>query len=260
LGKYENSIEAFKVDVAGYGKFVTAGYANYDPNISYTTRVNDWCYANGLLHEKITQQQGGESGRREWYYERSLFIMERVLKAVGIGRSISRAKEMCNYSLYLDIIQPRVQMESENPKESEQGLAIQESDKSSNTIITRDEGEQSTFVTTGSDIIDIVSSEPVETFAQCVGRWMPLTTLEVTTAGKIEDFVATYYLPETLFQQMCKSINLLPFEAFIYSELSIEMRFVTNANKFHCGKLLVSVKFDSYQADSLQNTLQAGLR
>jgi len=259
LGKYENSIEAFKVDVAGYGKFVTAGYANYDPNISYTTRVNDWCYANGLLHEKITQQQGGESGRREWYYERSLFIMERVLKAVGIGRSISRAKEMCNYSLYLDIIQPRVQMESENPKESEQGLAIQESDKSSNTIITRDEGEQSTFVTTGSDIINIVSSEPVETFAQCVGRWMPLTTLEVTTAGKIEDFVATYYLPETLFQQMCKSINLLPFEAFIYSELSIEMRFVTNANKFHCGKLLVSVKFDSYQADSLQNTLQAGL-
>lgn len=259
LGEYQNEIKQFQKTMDSYDKLVTPGCENYDHNFSYTTRVNDWCYANGLLFEKITQQQGGSARCRKWYYERTLYIMERVIKAVGIGSSINVAKEMCNYCIYLEIIQPRIQMDRESSKESEQGLTIQESSQSSNTIITRDEAAQETINTESTSLINIVSSEPISTFDECVGRWMPLQIVTVSTSKKQGDFITSYYLPETLFYQMCKSINLLPFEAYIYSELEVEMKFITNANKFQCGKLLVSVKFDSYQADLIQNTINANL-
>lgn len=154
---------------------------------------------------------------------------------------------------------PRVQMDGEVGKQSEQGLTSQNSSQQSNTIITRDEGEAVAEDTDRCDIATYLSAEKVFQFPDLIDRWMPLATLEIKTEQKVSDFVTTYYLPESLFTAANCAPNLVPFEAFIYSQLDIEMRFVVNAQRFQCGKIICSVKFDSYQADAMQNTAMAAL-
>nr|QIJ25859.1 hypothetical protein [Redbank virus] len=241
---------------------ITSRYETYSAAGSYTSDVNNWITASRLVHEKTTQRQTLHNGRRIWEYERNVCTPGRTLIAYGIGGSLKEAKHLSDYAMstvYLN--QAITQMDREGPKESVQGLANQDSDMASNTIVTRDEDQTVSSTISEVKALDYVSSEPMTSMEQITGRWMPLKFLEVKTEGQARGAViATYYLPETLYTEMGKAPNLLPFETFIYGKYDIDMKFVVNANKFQCGKVVVAAKFDTYQADENQNTVQAALQ
>lgn len=150
---------------------------------------------------------------------------------------------------------PRVQIENE----TEQGDPTQQSDKQQNTIITMDQAQS---ISSHSAALDtaatIASTESTSQFGPLTARWMPLKTARINTGDPIGTAVATYYLPEELYASSCAP-NLAPFEAYIYGRLEMEVRVVVNANKFCCGKVVVSSKYDSYQADAILNGYQSAL-
>lgn len=239
---------------------VTPCNEDYDPNTNYTAYVNAWTYANGMVYEKTSQRQHLHEGRRIWEYERAMSLPKGVMKAYGLATTLKEAKNLCDYAIYVEgITMPIVQMDGDNSKESVQGLALQESDRSSNTIVTRDENQTRIDPLDETKPLEFVSTEKTVEIPDVVGRWMPIRTIQVSTSQKMDDLVKSYYLPETLFKEMGTAVNLLPFEAFIYGKYDIVMKFVVNANRFQCGKLLVSAKFDSYQADALQSSVLSGL-
>lgn len=145
-------------------------------------------------------------------------------------------------------------------KLTEQGEVTQDSAKAQNTIITMDETQ--TVVTPGGEVIAVdkyVSTEPMRRFEGLTDRWMPLTPIKITTTAKMGDIIETLYLPEDLYKKGECAPNLTPFQTYIYGKLAIELRIVVNANKFHCGKIIVSSKYGSYQADLQQNGYQSAL-
>lgn len=98
----------------------------------------------------------------------------------------------------------------------------------------------------------VSSSEPLHSFGTLCNRWMPVKSITVNVNRKPGDVLARYDLPDTFVTNLTPiAPNTLPFENFVYGSYDIEMQFVVNANKFHCGKVLVDVKFDSYYADQV---------
>lgn len=158
------------------------------------------------------------------------------------------------------ILLPRVQINTEKPdKHTEQGDVTQESERVQNTIITRDQQETLSTPDLPLDKCDhLTSSEPAHTYPSFTQRWMPLGDFPVSTNDKLGTIVKTYFFPENFYALECAP-NLTPFETFIYGRMNIELRVIVNANKFHVGKLLVSSKYDSYQADNVQSGYQAAL-
>lgn len=154
---------------------------------------------------------------------------------------------------------PRTQMESSTPKESNQGLVDQNSVKNSNTIITRDEGETVSAGVAPPEIDRYFSAEKVHTFESLIDRWMALPAVTVSTTNDVNSLLRAFYLPESLYTLAECAPNLLPFQTFIYSNLDIDVKFVVNAQAFQTGKVVASVKFDSYQADMVQSTVMAAL-
>jgi hypothetical protein len=150
----------------------------------------------------------------------------------------------------------RVQMDNV----TEQGEISQSSAKESNTIITRDQ-EQSKTAHEGVVVPmeKFTSSEPMHEFKSVTDRWMPLDSVTIETSMQVGDVAKALYLPEALYSSASCSPNLIPFETFIYGRVGLELRIVVNANKFHCGKLVVSSKYNSYQADEIQAGYQAAL-
>lgn len=144
-------------------------------------------------------------------------------------------------------------------KEGAQGIPSQESEQASNTIVTRDEG---ITVSPGKQpvVIDkFYSAEELHEFTSIMNRWMALPTVKFEANQDVNTLLKAYYLPETLYSLAECAPNLLPFQTFIYSNLYIEVKFVVNAQCFHVGKVVASVKFDSYQADMVQSTVMAAL-
>nr|UCW41643.1 polyprotein [Budalangi Iflavi-like virus] len=242
------------------GGRITPCNEDYDPDFNYTAYVNAWIYSNGLVYERTSQRQHLHKGRRIWEFERAMSLSKGIMKAYGLATTLKEAKNLCDYAIYVEgIALPMVQMDGDNSKESVQGLATQESDRASNTIVTRDEDQTRIDPEDEVKPLEFVSTEKTVSVPDVVGRWMPLKTISVNTGQELDTTITTYYLPESLFKEMGSSVNLLPFEAFIYGKYDILMKFVVNANKFQCGKLLVSAKFDSYQADGLQSSVLSGL-
>lgn len=166
---------------------------------------------------------------------------------------IDFGKKQWRYGYHKEL--PRVQ----NDIVTEQGVLNQSSDKQSNTIITQDQAEsKSLHVNALDSAVNIASSEPLHKFHTITNRWMPLDSFKISTADKQGALIKSYYLPETLYKDGC-SPNLIPFETFIYGRMDMEIRIVVNANKFCCGKLLMSSKYDSYQADLVQASYQSAL-
>lgn len=231
----------------------------YDKSNDYTSRLNAWLYSNNMVHEKTTQRQYLVHGRRVWEYERIVYAAERILKGYGISSSMVKAKHLCDYAILAQMEVPIVQMDGDNSKESNQGLTVQESDQQGNTIVTRDEGQTKYSGPSETKAVDYCSSEPIIRMPQVTERWMPLDPIEVKTSDASGSMLKVFYIPETLFKEMGRSVNLLPFESFIYGRYDVTMKFIVNANRFQCGKVLVSVKFDSYQADEYTNSLVSGL-
>nr|QXV86366.1 polyprotein [Iflaviridae sp.] len=251
----------------------------YDSAVDYTTNVNNWLHRTPYYAQReLYKEQRYDKGRTSiWECERGITFQHGILNSHGWGSSKKEARNRADHGLYekatggmvkrnIEIIEglcklnkPRTQADSEVTKESNQGLAVQSSSKESNTIITRDEGETIAEDVDQCSVAEYMSAEKVFDFPELIGRWMPLGALEVKTEQRVSDMIATYYLPESLFVVAQCAPNLVPFEAFIYSQLDIEMRFVVNAQRFQCGKVIVSVKFDSYQADAMQLTSMAAL-
>jgi len=151
---------------------------------------------------------------------------------------------------------PFVQMEGV----TNQGEMDQTSDRQVNTIITNDQTQTLALPFKELDLLSLnTSSEAVHNFPSLTNRWMPLTAITVSTNQSSGDLINTLYLPEALYERANSAPNLAPFEAFIYGRMSIELRIVANASKFHCGKLLISSKYDTYQCDHEQNDMQSAL-
>lgn len=240
---------------------LTARDTVYNTNIEYTNLINIWINSHDMVYETETFRQSHIRGRRVWEFQRLLYWPEGTMIGYGVALNKRSAVLLCDFSIVkaYDLI-PQVQMDTgEDSKESVQGIASQESDKAQNTIITRDEGE--TYSATDAELkaMNYCSSEQIATFPEVTGRWMPLKTINITSTDIQGKIVRSYYLPETLYTEMQCSPNLLPFETFIYGRYDIVMKFVVNAHKFQCGKVMASVKFDSYQADEVAPSINAGL-
>ncbi|APG77464.1 hypothetical protein [Sanxia water strider virus 8] len=219
------------------GNNPTSGY--------YTvTRRVQWTTGEGLV--TVTSMHKAFS---KWEAEN--FIAWKILYHFWTIISDNSLECIQNYEMY-----PRVQIEDE----TEQGEPTQSSDKQQNTIITRDQDQAISEPLLSLDNVgDVASSEPVHSFEALTGRWMPLKPVIVSTSALIGTGIATYYLPEVLYTDTKCAPNLNPFENFIYGRMDMEMRIVANANKFCCGKIIVSSKYDTYQADELCNGYQSAL-
>nr|UNI73843.1 MAG: RNA-dependent RNA polymerase [brine shrimp iflavirus 1]UNI73844.1 MAG: RNA-dependent RNA polymerase [brine shrimp iflavirus 1] len=177
-----------------------------------------------------------------------------VARLENARRKMRGLPEMCVPDIRTYFNLPRVQMD-----ETEQGIPNQGSDKQENTIITMDQAQTLSKHHQGLDSVShIASSEKPSSFGALTKRWMPLDSASIKTTDAYGTGLATYYLPETLYSSKCAP-NLAPFEAYIYGRMMMEIRVVVNANKFCCGKVLVSSKYDSYQAETTQNGIQSGL-
>lgn len=153
---------------------------------------------------------------------------------------------------------PRVQIDTPE-KLGPQGDATQSSVKSENTIVTADQDVTIALPVKHMDAVEnLTTTEKVHSFPSLTDRWMPLEQMKVSTGNTMGTYIKTYYFPED-FYALSSAPNLTPFETFIYGRMDIEMKIVPNANKFHCGKLVVSSKYDTYQADLIQSGYQSAL-
>lgn len=232
----------------------------YDENRDYTSYVNAWAYAHNLVYEKTTQRQQLHRGRRIWEFERTMSIASRILIGYGFGFTKKEATQLCDFAITSRAIDcVIVQMDGEGPKESIQGQAIQDSDKAGNTIVTRDSGKTVSQHPSENKPLAHACSEKIISMHDVTSRWAPLKPVKVTTSDKADKILATWFLPESIYKEICNSVNLVPFEAFVYGEYEVWMKFVGNFNRFQCGRAIASVKFDSYQADSMQKSINAAL-
>lgn len=237
---------------------IAADYTQDNKSISNTDLLNTWLNSHTILYDSGKTARYG-TNRYIWSYARKIVTPTRTVRVSAFSdRSLREARDFANFLALrrLDVV---CQMESDTPKESDQGLAIQDSDRSSNTIVTRDEGKVETQAVQRTDCSDFASSEAIGSFDLITNRWMPLPPLTISTADELGKLIKAYYLPETLYSAIKDAANLIPFETFIYAELDVTFKFVVNANKFQCGKVLVSCKFDSYQADAVQSSVRSSL-
>lgn len=270
--------------------FFTTRDETYNSTINYTSSFNSWLHTTGFMFTSNTTKNHAKRGSRDAIFEVGRIIRwssnegTLELKSYGFGDTNKLASNRATWAMFMAVkakyeeltkkgsiiprtresiqgvrVIPVVQMETPT-KETAQGDVSQGSDKHVNTIITRDQTETVSEHDGSLDTVsDISSSEPSHKFQNLTSRWMPLDSVKVTTSNKLGDNVKTLYLPEALYSTAKCAPNLAPFEAFIYGRMDIELRVVANANKFHCGKLLVSSKYDSYQADAFQAGYQSGL-
>nr|QKN89034.1 MAG: polyprotein [Iflaviridae sp.] len=174
--------------------------------------------------------------------------------AVNINKKLARD------DAYKQLLIKYVQLIPCTQMDTEQGDVVQTSDQQSNTIITND-SSQAKSEEKGVDPISlpiICSTEPMHEFESVMNRWMALDGLEIKSTMRQGDMVQTYNLPSFLYKANT-SPNLMPFENFVYGTYNIEFKFVVNANKFHVGKVLCNVKYDSYQMEERRNSLVDGL-
>lgn len=232
---------------------------------SYTDVYNSWRNSLPPASESICSRTvAGDGEQRLWEVTRSIGIptAEGVVKYNNTSFSpvLKAAQEHVCKSILIDVVSVDIQMDNVPSKESVQGDATQESSKESNTIVTRDQSITESCPQQHETTTSLASSEPTMSFDYLVGRWMPLKTLRVSTNQQRDHLLASYFVPETFLSSLSKCApNTIPFETFVYGSYDYEFKFVVNANKFQCGKVIVSVKFDSYQADDIQKGFQAHL-
>lgn len=194
----------------------------------------------------------------------SCSISARYTTQNGILRVHGKANELtqkrARENAFKNVLQNYINAMPVIQMETEQGDAIQDSDRASNTIVTRDAAQSISEEQRVNPITlpIICSTEPLHEFASVMNRWMTLDGLEVKATHKTEEAIASYDLPSFLYKSN-KAPNMMPFENFIYGMYNIEFKFVVNANKFHVGKVLCSVKYDSYQMDERRNGVVASL-
>lgn len=281
-------LEALVQKMALYPKTI---HSQYNASCNYTTVFNSWLMATGVMRESVKTTSYARIGYRESYcgYTRELCWQTNegllIVRAKSESRIKNEAKNSSCWKIFMAIKQhlghkmigeypvsneytqmrginqlPRVQMEQPE-KLTNQGDPTQESDKQVNTIITRDQQETKSEHSSALDsATSITSTEKLHDFKSITSRWMPLKVGEISVSQDYDTALEAIYLPEALYTSSQCAPNIIPFETFIYGRMDIEIRVVVNANKFHCGKLVVSSKYDSYQADNVQVGVQSALQ
>ena len=264
---YKTKLEARNYGVERLSTILTSSKKTFDTVDSYTDLFNGW--VSGMFVDKnvhYTEMSSDESGRRIWNVRRAVSIKTAegtiVWRKVITSYSCKVASELAAKSILVQFAGPiRTQSDEVPSKESIQGDATQQSSKEENTIITRDQQQtvSEKIPSTVGDLV-IASSEPTQQFRSLTNRWMPINSIRVTVNGKRNDLLAQYYIPEDFLSTHAKCApNTIPFETYVYGKYELEMKFVANGNKFQCGKVIISVKFDSYQADNINTGFQAAL-
>jgi uncharacterized protein YoxC len=228
---------------------------------SYASAYNSWVslYTMSSFKECVTCDNSSQCTRIRFQVIARYTTKNGVLsvKGLGFGFSQKEAKENAYLDAMITFIEaniPRAQMDTE------QGDVTQKADVANNTIVTRDatqtSSEESKVMPHSLPII--CSTEPVHRFDSVMNRWMALDGLEVPATKKAGEIIETYHLPTFLYKANIAP-NMMPFENFVYGMYNIEFKFVVNANKFHVGKVLVSLKYDSYQMEHRRNELVSAL-
>lgn len=145
------------------------------------------------------------------------------------------------------------------PLETEVGEEHQESSRAHDTIVTTDAipskgGEHTTL---GSQ--KFATSEPTYEFDALLDRYMPCKPVTITTSQARGTIVATYNLPRDLYNMLVQAPAMLPFESFIYSTFRCTFKVIVNANKFQCGKLIVTYLCDAFKSEEHYTNIQASL-
>nr|WET60305.1 putative polyprotein [La Jolla virus] len=230
------------------------------PNL--TALFNDWVCGVTILEKQTSraQERHNQQGDRTRYVERNTYVLQFMDGMLRVNCSFKSFKfrnlqEIIYEAIIMELLSiPQPQMEDDGG----QGDTTQDSDKAGNTIITRD-ADQSVAKEEGiaiPQLISICSTEPMHQFESITNRWMALPSIEVKTSDAFNTILQTYNLPSFLYSEN-SAPNMMPFENFMFGKYDIWFKFVVNANKFHVGKVLASVKYDSYQIDTLRNSLPA---
>lgn len=152
-------------------------------------------------------------------------------------------------------------VQSEIGKEGPQGKMEQNSEQVNNTIITNDAGVSEACPNYDATLtLKYLSSEPTYEFSGLTDRWMPLTAIRVSITHKLDTLLKSFSLPYSLYEEIQNSPNLVPFSSFTFSQLDITMKFIVNASKFHCGKVVVASKYDSYEAEWTRSSVVSALQ
>lgn len=262
---------------------------SYNSGFNYSSTYNSWIMSTGFMFTSTNQKNYAKGGSREAIHEATRTVRWSAgggiveYEGYGFGSSARVALNRAAYVLMNKIIVearkknipitaitkelnqvslrklPRVQIDHPE-KLTDQGDMTQSSDKKENTIITQDQAQN--CATPEGELDDLhllTSTEPVHEFPTVTKRWMPLDEIAIKTTHELGTIVKTYFLPESIYSTAKCAPNLTPFETFIYGRTSMELRIISNASKFHCGKVIVSSKYDSYQADGIMNGYQSAL-
>lgn len=268
--------------VAEMAKYPASRDATFNPDHNYTAIYNSWLMASGYDIYSQTIRSFAKRESREARVEYTQYIrwdtrqgLVEYQTTAGdpskkgahnyvcwrlFNKILKEPIKGCSKQSIQSSLVPRVQSDETPQKLTEQGDVTQESEKQQNTIITRDQAETcSEHFKALDSVVPLATSEPTHTFPTLTERWMPLGSFEVNIADTYGKVIKTYYLPEDLYKDTACAPNLIPFETFIYGRMHVELRLVTNANKFHVGKIVMSSKYDTYQADTLQLGVQSAL-
>lgn len=246
-------VEAIRKLVRGTNSFDAKIIKDSD----YTRLFNTWVNNINVYQKSksTTIEPSSDNGRgriRDSITYKFLFL-DGMLKIYYVMESYEIRKLMPRYGSIIKglLAVPMAQMD-----ETQQGEVTQDSDRANNTIVTRD-ASQTVEVEQGITHLTlekICSTEPVHTFSSISNRWMALPSIKVSTINTFNTILQVYNLPSFLYSEK-SAPNMMPFENFLFGKYQIEFKFVVNANKFHVGKVVASVKYDSYQLDAQYNDL-----
>lgn len=237
--------------------------------VSYTDALNSRLGKCNYVSKTETTRHFSRNGVWRWSYRTKIIWGPRSgdlknVKTSGVheASSLKEAKEGACKQIY-DEITPHIQMadEENSPKESVQGDSSQSSDQAENTIVTRDQGLtiSKSEVPTDGLVVDLCSTEKAPSFSPLTKRWMLLDSIDVKVNVARGTIIASYVIPRDCYAKVACAPNLMPFEAYVYARPFLRLKFLVNANKFHCGKLVASLRFDDYQASSTSATVNGAL-
>nr|WPV63250.1 MAG: polyprotein [Wufeng shrew iflavirus 8] len=244
------------------------------------SRYNELCNRLNVLRTDETYTCKIKNRCREWTVRRRLRWTTsdnsvREISANAIGHTLRDAK-MTSAVYLIDrfeswkesqelhssrITQNVISYQMDEVKENEQGVPTQDSDKQENTIITNDqEGSKTSFVHIVDVTRELSSSEKFKMFEAMTNRWMPYKTIDFTTADTMGKELIKIMIPNDLYKNSKCAPNLIPFETYVLSQVSAEIKVLTNASPFNVGKLLLSVMFDCYKGMALHHNVVTALQ
>lgn len=275
---YASKQECYVALIAAMDKYPSTRDCSYDNNCNYSAVFNSWNMATGFDVYSYTVRSFAKREGREARVEYTQYLRwetrqgcvelqvtqgdqsKKIAQNKSCWKVFTQVRKLLPTPKSIQQVVIRTQSDETPQKLTEQGDATQLSEKENNTIITRDQQEVRSDHSGALDrALGYVSTEPIHRFPTLINRWMPLKSFEITTNQSTGDIVKTYYLPQDLYSEATKAPNLIPFETFVYGRMTIELRLITNANKFHVGKIVMSSKYDSYQADTIQSGFQSAL-